>query len=73
MRLRSIMMDAMDSLNLEVQEEADLAYCLKDCAKYLDFYRINFAIPYPTEYIYQYYIVSFIQVCLFWFIHLRII
>lgn len=64
MHLRSILMDAIDSLNLAKQEEADLAYSLKECAKYLDFYRINFAIPYPTEYIYQYYIVSFIQVCL---------
>ena len=53
MHLRSILMDAIDSLNLAKQEEADLAYSLKECAKYLDFYRINFAIPYPTEYIYQ--------------------
>ena len=64
MHLRSILMDAIDSLNLAKQEEADLAYSLKECAKYLDFYRINFAIPYQTEYIYQNYIVSFIQLCL---------
>ena len=56
-------MDALDLLDSEKQEEADLAYSLKECAKYLDFYRINFIIPYPTEYIYQYYFVSFIQVC----------
>ena len=56
--MRSLLMDTSESLS----SQRSVAYSLQICCKYIDFYRIHYVLHYPTEYLYQYYVASFIQV-----------
>ena len=55
--MRSLLMDTSESLS----SQRSVAYSLQICCKYIDFYRIHYVLHYPTEYLYQYYVASFIQ------------
>ena len=56
--MRSLLMDTAEALS----SQRSIAFSLQTCCKYIDFYRIHYVLRYPTEYLYQYYIASFIQV-----------
>ena len=56
--MRSLLMDTSESLS----SQRSVSYSLQICCKYIDFYRIHYVLHYPTEYLYQYYVASFIQV-----------
>ena len=65
--MRSLLMDTAESLSsqrpiTESPSQRSIAFSLQMCCKYIDLYRIHYVLHYPTEYLYQYYIASFIQV-----------
>ena len=66
--IRSVLLESVDRLNKMDDKspiQTAIAYSLKQCSKYIDFYRIHYVLNFDTDYIYQYFIASFLQVHFF--------